>query len=187
MVNVDLQTVPSIHTEGYSTLISDSGITRYRYEAEVWDTFSINEEEPYWYFPEGIRVEQFDSLFQVEASLVADTAYHYEKNDLWHAIGNVVAQNADGRTFETSELFWDNKIPPDSLGVFYTNQLVIITEPDGEIIWGRKGFIANRSLTFYRIYSDKAEFLVEDKEDQEETAADAINLISIQPDSIQDP
>ena len=73
MVSVDVQAIPTIHTEDASMLISDSGITRYRLEAKIWDIYS-NEGDAYWYFPEGIHVEQFDSLFRVTGSIVADTA-----------------------------------------------------------------------------------------------------------------
>ena len=38
-----------------NTLISDSGITRYRIEAAEWIVFG-KAKEPYWYFPEGIYV-----------------------------------------------------------------------------------------------------------------------------------
>ena len=184
MVAVDLQVLPSVHTEDVSTLVSNSGMTRYRVHTGVWDKYS-NDENPYEFFPKGIFVEQFDSLFHVEVSLVADTAYHYEKDDLWHAIGNVVVKNAGGRTFETAELFWNNKIPPDTLGVFYTHQLVTITEPDGQTLLGHNGFESIRSLRFYRLYSNTGEFL--HVEDQEETPPDTVGLTTVLSDSIRHP
>ena len=61
-----------------SSLISDSGITRYRLKAKEWQIYG-KAAEPHWYFPEGIYVEKFDTLFQTEASIKADTAYYYDK------------------------------------------------------------------------------------------------------------
>ena len=65
-----------------SSLISDSGITRYRLKAKEWQIYG-KAAEPHWYFPEGIYVEKFDTLFQTEASIKADTAYYYDKKGLW--------------------------------------------------------------------------------------------------------
>ncbi len=56
-----------------STLISDSGITRYRLNTKKWLVFE-KAAEPHWYFPDGVYVEKFDTLFRAEASIKADTA-----------------------------------------------------------------------------------------------------------------
>ena len=91
-----------------SSLISDSGITRYRLKAKEWQIYG-KAAEPHWYFPEGIYVEKFDTLFQTEASIKADTAYYYDKKGLWELIGNVEVESLQGEHFETSQLFWDQK------------------------------------------------------------------------------
>ena len=56
------------------TLVSDSGVTRYKVETHEWYMFG-EASEPYWYFPKKLHLEKFDSLFRVEASVDADTAY----------------------------------------------------------------------------------------------------------------
>ena len=177
LVSVDVQSIPRVHTTDVSTLISDSGVTRYRLEAEVWDIYS-NEGEPYWHFPEKLHVERFDSLFNVEGNINADTAYYFEKKELWHAIENVVVKNLEGRIFETSELFWDEKIHPDSVNAFYTDKPVKITEPDGSVQYGLNGFRADRSLNIIRLFSMKGEFIVEEYND-------SIPQVDVHPDSIQ--
>jgi len=161
LVFVDVEAIPNVHTEDALALISDSGITRYRLKAKIWDIYSV-ENEPYWYFPEGINVERFDSLFQVEGNIVADTAYYYEKKRLWHAIGNVVVKNMEGTTFETSELFWDQKVPPNDVNAFYTFQSVKITKPDGTFIYGLDGFKADQSLVTIFLFSGKGELNIEE-------------------------
>ena len=164
LVSVDVQAIPKVHSENVSSLISDSGITRYRLEAKIWDIYST-EGDSYWYFPEGIHVERFDPFFQVEGSIVADTAYHFVKKALWQAIGNVVVKNMEGRIFETSELFWDEKAPPNVVSAFYTDQPVKILEPDGNITYGRSGFKADQSLNIIRLFSMKGEFNIEESTD----------------------
>jgi len=179
LVSVDVQALPMIHTKNVSSLISDSGITRYCLDAKIWDVYS-NDGENYSYFPEGILVERFDSLLHVEGSIVADTAYNYEKKGLWHAIGNVVVKNMEGRTFETSELFWDQKAPPTSVNAFYTDKSVKITEPDGNIQYGQNGFKADQSLNIIRLFSMKGEFNMEE-------SPDSLYQETLRPDSILQP
>ena len=83
-------------------------MTRYRLKAKEWQIYG-KAAEPHWYFPEGIYVEKFDTLFQTEASIKADTAYYYDKKGLWELIGNVEVESLQGEHFETSQLFWDQK------------------------------------------------------------------------------
>ena len=55
-----------------SSLISDSGITRYRLKAKEWQIYG-KRRNPIG-ISRGIYVEKFDTLFQTEASIKADTA-----------------------------------------------------------------------------------------------------------------
>ena len=77
--------LPVMKTVGVSTLISDSGITRYRMKADEWLMYD-RKVPPYWAFEKGIYLEQFDSIFKVEASIKADTAYYYNTRKLWKLI-----------------------------------------------------------------------------------------------------
>jgi hypothetical protein len=145
---------PLLHDEGISALISDSGVTRFRLETEIWDVYS-NDTASYWYFPEGIYLEQFDSLFQVSGYAQADTAYYFDKTGLWRLISNVLIKNAEGTTCETSELFWNSKEPPTSIQAVYTDKFVKITTPDKVIT--TEGLKSNQSLTEYRLYKNTLE------------------------------
>ena len=53
-------------TRGVTTLVSDSGVTRYRINTEEWLVFD-RKNPPYWAFEKGVYLEKFDSIFQVEA------------------------------------------------------------------------------------------------------------------------
>ena len=69
-VTFDPENTYTLRTTDVSSLISDSGITRYRMNAKEWLVFG-KAKEPYSYFPQGVYVEKFDSLFNVEASVKA--------------------------------------------------------------------------------------------------------------------
>ena len=109
--------------------------------------------EPFSYFPEGIYVEKFDTLFNIEASLKADTAYNYEKKGLWKLIGNVRVENLEGKKFETSLLFWDQKEEK-----VYSDKYIRIQEDD-KIITGI-GFESNQNMTQYKIFNSQGVFPV---------------------------
>ncbi|MDR0758318.1 MAG: LPS export ABC transporter periplasmic protein LptC [Tannerella sp.] len=130
------------------TLVSDSGVVKYRAEAQEWLIFD-KAKEPYWYFPQKVHVEKLDTLFRVEAGFDADTAYYYSKKKLWKFIGNVDARNTAGERFETSLLYWDQNTEK-----VYSDQFIRVTKDD--IVNTGIGFESNRTLTNYRIFKASA-------------------------------
>ena len=68
VVAFDPETTYTLRTTDYTTQFSDSGITRYRATAKEFLKFD-KAKEPFSYFPEGLYVEKFDTLFRTEASL----------------------------------------------------------------------------------------------------------------------
>lgn len=143
----------TMKTTDVTSLISDSGITRYRILAKEWLIFG-KAKEPFNYFPEGIYLEKFDSLFNVEASVKADTAYQWDKKGLIKLIGNVEIKNLKGELFETSLLYWDQNEER-----IYSDQYVRITQED-KVIIGNKGFESNQDMTNYRIFESGGTFPV---------------------------
>ena len=108
-------TAPAIHARdsvsmmrsyGINTLISDSGVMKYRIVAERWEVNEVRT-PPRWIFNRGIFMEQFDERFHAEAYVQADTAYYFTTKKLWHLIGNVRVKTVDGLRFNSEELFWD--------------------------------------------------------------------------------
>ena len=100
--------LPVLTTDSVKTLISDSGITRYRIETPHWLVFDKTD-TPYQEFPQGIYLEQFDELLTVQASMEADYAYYNEPAQIWTLRGNVHALNREGEQFDTPELNWSQK------------------------------------------------------------------------------
>ena len=146
--------LPIMETKGVSTLISDSGIIRYLLQAEDWRVFD-KKKPPYWAFEEGVYLETFDTLFQMEANIKADTAYYYEKQKLWKLMGNVVIRNLKGEKFNTELLYWDQNTEK-----VYSDRFIRIEQPD-RIITGR-GFDSNQQMTKYTIHKPEGIFYLED-------------------------
>lgn len=135
--------LPSMKTLGVTTLISDSGITRYRIITEEWLIYD-RKNPPHWSFEKGVYLEKFDSLFQIDSSIKSDTAYYFEKKKLWELRGNVLIKNQKGEQFETDLLFWDQGTQQ-----VYSDKYIRIQQED-KIITGY-GFESNQQLTKYRI------------------------------------
>ena len=94
-----------MRSRGISTLISDSGVMRYKLVAEEWDIYT-NTTPPSWKFMKGLLMERFDEGFHIDLHVEADTAYQHEQR-LWELRGRVVIHNVEGTLFRTEELFWD--------------------------------------------------------------------------------
>jgi hypothetical protein len=152
VVSVDAGTLPLTHTEDVSSLISDSGVTRYRLNAKIWDTYSPAGEEPYWHFPQKFHLENFDSLFNIVATVDADTAFYFEKREIWRLAGSVRVKNIDGVVFETEELFWNQKAVAEAPDAIYTALPVKVTLPNGDTQHHAGGFKSDQAMRLPRFY-----------------------------------
>ena len=102
----DRDSVSVMTSYGVNTLISDSGVIKYKIVTERWDV-NVVKHPSYWYFEKGVFFEQFDEKFHVEAYIQADTAWYYDQKKLWHLCGRVRIRNINGLLYESEELFWD--------------------------------------------------------------------------------
>ena len=153
--------LPSMATLGVVTYISDSGVTRYRMEAEEWLMYD-RKRPSYWAFEKGVYLEQFDSLFNVDASIKADTAYFYDKQKLWKLMGNVDIKNRKGERFNTELLYWNQATEK-----VYSDRFIRIEQPD-RIITGY-GFDSNQQMTIYQIRNMGGIFYVDEEEQKAST------------------
>ena len=174
LVNIkfDPEVIPSMNTDSVITLISDSGITRYKLEAENWQVFD-KAKEPYWYFPEGIYLERFDSLFQIEAKILADSAWNYTEKQLWRLKGHVDIRNMEGEMFLSDELFWDQKNQK-----VYSDKYIEIKREETEL--KGYGFESNQEMTDYRIFRPH-EGRIPFKEEDSFTTTESDSLTTIKP------
>ena len=152
----DRAEIPVLKTTDVVTMISDSGITRYRITAPEWAIYD-KAEEPYWNFPKGITFERFDGDFQTDANIISDEAIFFENKKLWELTGNVKATNLKGEIFETEKLFWDQ-----TKERIYSPEAVSITQSD-KVIHGT-GFNSNQTLSKYEITKVHGIFPLKDDE-----------------------
>ena len=93
-------------TYGVNTLISDSGVIKYRIVTERWDVNTVRHPSR-WEFMKGVFFEQFDEQFHVQAYIQADTAWYFDQLRLWKLRGRVSIRNVKGLVYTSEELFWD--------------------------------------------------------------------------------
>ena len=163
--------LPAMKTYGVETLISDSGVIRYKILADEWLVYD-RKKTPYWAFEKGVYVEKFDSTFQVEASIEADTAYYYDKQKLWKLMSNVHIQNQKGEKFDTELLYWDQ-----NKRRVYSDKAVRVEQPD-RIIYA-EGFESNEQMTKYTFYKMNNTVFYVDEENASSAPADSLQNDSV--------
>lgn len=108
-------TAPAVHDRdsasmmisyGVNTLISDSGVIKYRIVTERWEVNTVRNPS-HWIFEKGLFFEQFDEKFHVQSYIQCDTAYYYDQKKLWELRSRVSILTKDGLRFTSQQLFWD--------------------------------------------------------------------------------
>ncbi len=153
-------TAPAIHDRdsvsmmvsyGVNTLVSDSGVIKYRIVSECWDVNTVKEPSR-WTFLKGIFVEQFDEKFNVQLYVQADTAWYYDKKKLWELRGRVSVRNVEGLIFRSEELFWDG-----ILHELYSHKPSIVITP--ERVLSGTYFRSDERMTRYTISNSVGSFV----------------------------
>lgn len=142
-VSIDYQSgaIPTIATDSVSMLISDSGIVRYKIISQTWDVYD-QVKDKYWHYPNGLYLEQFDSVFNVVVSVKADTAWNFVNKRIWKLKGHVfIESKGDGITYKSDEFYWDQQKKE-----IYSDSLVEIIQP-GEMVIYAKEFVADQQVT----------------------------------------
>lgn len=147
--------VAALLTDTVSSLISDSGVTRYRIEAPEWLIYDRTD-PPYQEFPGGVYLEQFDPELKVQASLKADYAYYDENEQRWTLRGNVHALNRKGEEFDSPEMKWEQKTHR-----VYSDTTIHIKR-EKSIITGI-GFESNEEMSKYTILNPTGVFPINEE------------------------
>jgi len=148
--------MPQLHATEITTIISDSGVTRYRISASRWDIFD-RAAKPYWNFPNGINIEKFDINLKVDANIHSQYARYEVTEERWELRGKVKATNLQGELFETEQLFWSQRERR-----IYSDSLIKITRVSN--IMTGIGFESDESMTRYTIRKPQGIFPVEKNE-----------------------
>jgi LPS export ABC transporter protein LptC len=139
---------------GVNTLISDSGVIKYRIVTERWDVNTVKVPSR-WSFEKGVFFEQFDEKFKLQAYVQADTAWYYDQQKLWHLRGRVRIRNVNGLIFQSEELYWDGMRRE-----LYSNVFSKLITPERTM----EGtyFLSDEQMRHYTISNSKGSFVKED-------------------------
>ena len=135
--------VPTVISHNVKTLISDSGVTQYRITTKLWQIYS-EAAKPYWYFPEGLYLEQFDKQFKTAASIQCDSAKYFEDTKIWRLDGNVRICNINKELILTNQLFWSQREQK-----VYSDSFIHIEKADRTL--EGYGFVSNERMTTYTL------------------------------------
>ena len=102
----------------------------------------------------------------IEATIVADTAYYYDQQELWELRGNVHIENEQDEQFDTQLLYWNQKTKK------VYSDLYIRIRQQKRIITGI-GFTSNQEFTNYTIKQTQGIFPI--SEDDNDNDNDNVN------------
>lgn len=146
--------LPILSTNGVSTVISDSGIVKYKIITEDWLVYDKRDPK-FWAFNHGLFLEQFNKNHEIEAYISCDTARYYYEEGKWTLIGHVLAKNPQGETFSTPLLYYDRNEER-----FYSPEEMEVDGIDRRMT-GRN-FSANQAFTEYSIQNSSGYFPVDE-------------------------
>ncbi|MBO5083862.1 MAG: LPS export ABC transporter periplasmic protein LptC [Bacteroidaceae bacterium] len=159
--------VPVMTTRDVSTYISDSGVVRYKIIADEWRVYD-RLDPTRWTFEEGIYLEKFNNDLSIEATIVADTAYYYDQQELWELRGNVHIENEQDEQFDTQLLYWNQKTKK------VYSDLYIRIRQQKRIITGI-GFTSNQEFTNYTIKQTQGIFPISEDDNANDNEDDNDN------------
>lgn len=160
-------------TLGVNTLISDSGVIKYRIVTERWEVNQAKKPSR-WIFDKGLFLTQFDEKFHVHAYVQCDTAYYFDQLHLWELRSRVRILTKDGVRFRSEQLFWD-----EMKHELYSNVFSSLITPD-RTLQGTY-FRSNEQMTRYYVSNSKGSFEREDI-DKSSSMSDSARIAQ---DSIQ--
>lgn len=156
---------------GVNTLISDSGIMKYRIVTERWEV-NTNKNPSRWIFNKGILLEQFDEKFHINSYIQCDTAYYFDQLKVWKLYGRVRILTKDGLRFSSEQLTWNqdkHELSSDVFSKLVTPERTL----QGTHFW------SDERMTRYYVSNTKGSF---EKGDVAGTQADTL---SSKPDSVK--
>ena len=156
---------------GVNTLISDSGVMKYRIVTERWEV-NTNRNPSRWIFEKGILLEQFDEKFHINSYIQCDTAYYFDQQKIWKLYGRVRILTKDGLRFNSEQLTWDqtrHELSSDVYSKLVTPERTL----EGMHFW------SDEKMTRYFVSNTKGSF------EKGDVAGTQNDTISSQPDSVK--
>lgn len=154
--------VAMMTTLGVNTLISDSGVIKYRIVAEQWKV-NQNLHPSRWIFDKGLFLEQFDEKFHVQSYIQCDTAYYYDTQRIWELLGRVRILTKDGLRFSSEQLFWDEN-KHELYSYMFSNLITPTRQLQGTY------FRSDEHMTHYFVSNSKGSFEKDDFDNNNDTS-----------------
>ncbi len=135
---------------GVNTLISDSGVVKYRIVTERWEV-NQNKNPSRWIFNKGLFLFQFDEKFHVHSYIQCDTAYYFDGLRKWELRGRVRILTKNGIRFIGDELFWD-----ENKHELWSNMYSVLITPERRL--SGLYFRSDERMTRYYVSNSRASF-----------------------------
>lgn len=142
--------VPSMVSYGVNTLISDSGVIKYRIVTERWE-MNDKRNPSRWIFDKGVFLTQFDQTLHIQSYIQCDTAYYFDKNRIWELRGRVRILTKQGLRFSSEELYWD-----EQKHEIWSHKFSHLKTPERELQGNY--FKSNENMTKYIVTNTKGSF-----------------------------
>ena len=154
----DENKAPTIQGTNIKVIYSDSAKVKIQVLAPVYKQYPTVE-RPYMEFEKGLEVFFYDDSAKIESEIKADYTIYYIEEQLWHATGNVVAQNfKNGDALYTDELFWDEKEE-----LIYSDSYTRVISAENTL-YGKNGFRSHQSLSNWQLIGSSGTINVQDEE-----------------------
>lgn len=148
--------LPTFKVNDLETSFSDSGVLKVKIYAPELIRFEHGELQ-YDEYPEGVRVEFYNSLMEVTGTLRCNYARYLIKEEMWEAKSDVEVNNTEQEEkINTELLYWDMKKE-----LIYSDKFVRITTAE-EILFG-EGFESNQDFSKWKILKPTGTINVKDE------------------------
>jgi LPS export ABC transporter protein LptC len=154
----DETNAPNVQGTNIKVIYSDSAKVQVQILAPVYKQYR-NAERPYMEFEEGLEVYFYDDSAKIESEIRADYTIYYMEERLWHATGNVVAQQfVTGDALYTDELFWN-----EAEELIYSDMYTRVHSEDN-VLYGKNGFRSHQNLSNWQLLGSSGTINVQDEE-----------------------
>ncbi|PST84043.1 LPS export ABC transporter periplasmic protein LptC [Pedobacter yulinensis] len=135
-------------TLGAELIYSDSARVKAKGYAPVLDKVTPKTGANYMEMPDGLKIDFFDQKMKIASTVTSEYGIRRENERITILRRNVVVKNAEGNTFTSEELIWD-----ENKRLFYSNQRVKVFKPDGSFQAEGSYFEAPQDFSTYTMRS----------------------------------
>jgi len=149
--------MPDISGENVEIVYTDSSTIKLKMTAPKLVRFD-KVKEPYYEFPKGLHVYNYDGNKNLISDIVSDYAIYYQLKKQWYVKKNVVAHNFQkNEQLNTEELYWD-----EAKATIYSDKFVRITNASG-VFYGERGFESDQNMNHWKLIGSKGTINVKEK------------------------